>query len=864
VTLAGDQTGLADALALSEQRFRALVQNAHEVVAVVDESANLVYASPALERVTGYPISHFFGQSSFAFVHHDDLAGVAIALAHLIDHPDEQVTTECRGPHADGTWRWFELRATNMLDDPAVRGLVVNFRDVTERRHWQQALQASEAAYRSMIELSQSGIALSDGASVAVFANQQMADLLGYDDAAEMIGRPIAEFRSPRSPLSFAATQDRRRHGVAETFDDVLLRKDGTDVWVSIAATPRPGDGPGYHGSLVMVTDITDRKRAADELARRLDQQAQVAHLGQRALIGTDLQRLMDEAAAAVLTTLGVDGASFLTLDGDELVQRSAAGLATRLGDNFRFPITGTDAIAALLGGGALVSDDLANDDRFEIPSAFLPLAAAGVACVTLDGRNGPVGLAGVFTASPRSFDSHDVNFLQNVANVVSAAIERSRTEDEIRQRALHDDLTGLPNRGLFTDRLGQALRRRQRTGSDVAVLFLDLDRFKLVNDSLGHEAGDDVLVEVSNRLREAVREGDTVARLSGDEFTILCDELNGIEDAVTVAQRVMDSLAAPMTSHGVFVRASIGMAMADDEHETPGALLRDADVALYRAKDRGRNRFEIFDAASREEVIQRVELERALRDALGVGALRLAYQPKVDVATGRVIGAEALVRWEHPERGPIPPLEFVSLAEETGLIGALGSWVLREACHQAAVWETMPVAVNLSAHQLADPELPSVVRGIILETGIAPSLLTLEITESIQMEDADSTAATVLALKELGVRLAIDDFGTGYSSLAYLRRFAVDELKVDRSFIAGLGTDSEDTAIVSAVINLAKTLGLVALAEGVETAGQLETLADLGCQLAQGFYWCPAIDPVRFEARFVPRRLAIRVTANV
>jgi diguanylate cyclase (GGDEF)-like protein/PAS domain S-box-containing protein len=852
---------LADALAQSERRFSALVQNAHEVIAVIDAGANLIYASPALERVTGLPISHFFGDSALAFVHPDDLAGVAVLLAHILENPDEQITTEVRGPHADGSWRWFELRATNMLDDPAVQGLVVNFRDVTDRREWQQALQDSESHYRSMIELSRSGVALSDADNRVAFANRQMAEMLGYDDPAEMVGMSVFEFRSPRSPAVMGSSQARREAGLPDTFDDVLLRKDGSDVWVSVAASPRPGDGDGFHGSMVMVTDITERKRSADELARRLDQQAQLAHLGQRALAGADLQKLMDEASDAIAATLGADGAGIFTMEGKELVLRSAVGMAADLGEGFRLPLRGTQEIGRLLvNGAAMVTDDVRNDERFVVPPAFVELGAVSVACVALDGVHGPFGLAGVVMATERVFDGDDVNFLQNVANVVAAAIERNRAEDEIRHRALHDDLTGLPNRSLFTDRLDQALRRRQRTGTDVAVLFVDLDRFKLVNDTLGHEAGDDVLVEVSQRLRAAVREGDTVARLSGDEFTILCDDLDGAEAAVAVARRVMDFLGAPMTSHNVFVRASIGIAVAGDEHDTAGAVLRDADVALYRSKERGRNRFELFDAASREEVVQRVELERALRAALGAGDLRLAYQPKVNVSTGRVIGAEALVRWEHPERGPVPPLEFVSLAEETGLIGALGGWVLLEACQQAATWGVMPVAVNLSAHQLNDPGLPALVRGVLLETGIDPSLLTLEITESILMNDAESTIETVRSLKELGVRLAIDDFGTGYSSLSYLKRFAVDELKVDRSFTAGVGNDAEDTAIVSAVVNLARTLGLVAVAEGVETAGQLAALADLGCEMAQGFYWCPAIDPVHFGARFVPRRVRTAV----
>jgi diguanylate cyclase (GGDEF)-like protein len=377
-------------------------------------------------------------------------------------------------------------------------------------------------------------------------------------------------------------------------------------------------------------------------------------------------------------------------------------------------------------------------------------------------------------------------------------------------------------------------------------VLFVDLDRFKLVNDSLGHDAGDMLLVEISRRLGAAVRQGDLVTRFGGDEFVVLCQGVENEQEAGVIAARLLEALTGPVQLEGTEVRvsASVGVVLADESYTAPESLVRDADVAMYQAKAHGRDRHELFDAALRQQAVRRLEMEEALRAALHTDELSLAFQPVICAYTGRVLSTEALLRWMSPVFGVVTPAEFIPIAEETGLIVTLGRRVLEMACTQTLAWRSthealadLHVAVNLSARQLTDPDLVRVVAGTLASTGLPATALTLEITESMLMEDADAAASTLRRLSEIGVRLSIDDFGTGYSSLAYLTRFPVDELKVDRSFVDGMAADDADAVIVASVIALAHTLGLDVVAEGVETAEQLHILQDLGCDSVQGYH---------------------------
>jgi diguanylate cyclase (GGDEF)-like protein len=422
---------------------------------------------------------------------------------------------------------------------------------------------------------------------------------------------------------------------------------------------------------------------------------------------------------------------------------------------------------------------------------------------------------------------------------------DRDDGQDGLAHRVLHDPLTDLPNRTLFLDRLALALARLHRARTNIAVLFIDLDHFKIVNDSLGHGAGDKLLVEIGERLREAIRPSDTIARFGGDEFVVLCEGITDARDAVAVGQRIVAAASYPFLLEGreMFVSASVGVALTLDGAATPETLLRDADVAMYRAKERGRGRVEVFDEALRSRILERLDLENGLRRALQRDELRVYYQPEISLSQERMVAVEALVRWEHPERGLLQPHDFVPLAEETGLIVEIGGWVLNEACRQVAEWRRagteLDVAVNVSARQLVQPDVVDVVRDALEQSGLPAEALCLEITESAVMRDPDAALATLTLVKELGVKIALDDFGVGFSSLAQLKEMLpLHALKVDRSFINGLDADERNSAIVAAVVMMATTLGLIAIAEGVETEAQVMQAQALGCDVSQGYFF--------------------------
>jgi diguanylate cyclase (GGDEF)-like protein len=433
---------------------------------------------------------------------------------------------------------------------------------------------------------------------------------------------------------------------------------------------------------------------------------------------------------------------------------------------------------------------------------------------------------------------------LASAARLAGIAIERQRAELRIRHMAHHDELTGLPNRALLNDRLAQALAQARRSGRPLGLLFLDLDGFKDINDSLGHATGDRLLQSVAARLGAVVREGDTVARLGGDEFVVMLVGLAQADDALAIARDIAQALARPhaVDVHTLHVTASIGVTAFPGDGDSAEALLTHADAAMYRAKAQGRNAVQCYTREMSVHARQRVELQGAMREAIERGQFELHYQPQLELASGRLRGVEALIRWQHPQLGLVSPDRFIPLAEETGLIAPLGEWVLRTAARQLQRWRAeghtaLTLAVNLSARQVEAPGLPRLVQQVLDDCQLPAPCLELEITETALLHSADSVRVTLQSLKDLGVALALDDFGTGYSSLSHLRRFPIDTIKIDKSFTAEIGASADTTTIIRAIVALARSLGVETVAEGVETAPQLRFLATLGCHHAQGYH---------------------------
>jgi diguanylate cyclase (GGDEF)-like protein len=566
------------------------------------------------------------------------------------------------------------------------------------------------------------------------------------------------------------------------------------------------------------------------------------------------LETIIARASALLGTAHGF--IYLLEPDGENLVVRHGIGVfADFLG--YRRSVQSGLSGAVFREGRAIVVDDY---DGWTSRDQALPSHVFGaVVGVPLTSGGRTIGVIGLASgSSERSFGTREIGALSRFAQLASIALDNAHLFETAQRGALYDPITGLPNRDLVTDRVAHSLSwSREGDVDPIALILLDLDRFKVINESLGHAVGDSLLQAVGERLQRCLRPGDTVARFGGDEFAVILDGIGAIDDARRTAERILSELSAPFAlgDRDWYVNASLGIAIGWPGRATPGDLFREAEVALVRAKSTPGPRFILFQPEMGAATLERVELETDLRNALERHELRLHYQPLVDLATDRIVGLEALVRWQHPSRGLVPPLSFIPLAEDTGLIVPIGRWVLETACLQARAWlderpdSPLVMSVNLSPRQFAQPTLVADVIDILASTGLPPERLELEITESILLDEGDTAAAALRALREVGVRLVLDDFGTGYSSLSYLRRLPLDTIKIDRSFIDGLDSDDANLPIVQAVIALAHGLGIDVVAEGIETAGQLARLRELVCDRGQGFYYARPQPPEQLAA---------------
>jgi diguanylate cyclase (GGDEF)-like protein len=625
--------------------------------------------------------------------------------------------------------------------------------------------------------------------------------------------------------------------------------------------------------ALLGTWEARDQARQRDELAEtaaarlrseessrlQAQQQRAVAGFGQLALEGTDIDELGQEASRILTRVLDIDfgGVMKLLPSGEELLLVAAVGLPEELIDRAHIPAGfGSQSGYALATGMSTVVSDWSTETRFQKSELQRDQGMRSAAIILVKGKDQPYGVIGAGSRTQHDFTQEDVDFMQAIANVLANAIERRRSEEQTEHEALHDPLTGLPNRNLFLDRLQHALSVAARRETSISVLFIDLDQFKLVNDSLGHAAGDELLAAVAPRIEQALRPGDTVARFGGDEFAVLAEDIGNERGATRVAERIAEALARPfiLREGEHFVSASVGISIGGGT-EVPESLIRDADSALYRAKDRGRGGYEIFDEVMRSRVIEHMQIENDLRRAIQRHELELHYQPVVRLRDGSIVAMEALLRWNHPDRGMVGPLAFVPVAEESRLIVPIGRWVIEQACRQAALWQQLKpddapvsVSVNLSPRQIADPELLSHIEGSIRANRVDPSTLWLELTETTLLDDTSFVERTLNALKGLGFHLVLDDFGVGFSSLGYLKRLPLSMIKLDRSFVEHIADGSHDAAIVRAVSEMADTMGINVVAEGIETEQQGRAARSLGCGFAQGLHFAEPVPAEQLE----------------
>jgi diguanylate cyclase (GGDEF)-like protein/PAS domain S-box-containing protein len=781
-----------------------------DAVLVIDRFGGVRWANAAAERLFGVSLADGIGRNGLDFVHPDDVQLAAVSITS-VQAKDVGTLLELRVRTPDG-WRLVEVRGAPLGDD-----IILSVRDLTERRRWEVAGD-QVARFRSLLQAATSITILLDGTGAIRASSGAVTRLLGHDPEW-LEGRPFTEIVAEDDQPGLAgvlcgvAASDASRG--PSTFDAQLRHATGSIVPFALTITNLLDD-PTVEGLVVTGHDITDR-----------------------VMIEADLR----EANSLLAATLES------TADGILVVDR--AGRITsfngRFAEMWNLPVEvlrSRDDAEAL----AFVSDQLRDPNTFVANIRELYAAPEAESHDVLEFKDGRTFER---DSRPQRIDGEIVGRVWSFRDVT----EHRRLQSELTDLAFHDPLTGLANRALFRDRTKHAITRLERSGGQLAVLFIDLDDFKTVNDSLGHSVGDTLLIALGERLASCVRSGDTAARLGGDEFAVLIEELEDPADAEEVARRVITAFDQPFTigTDQLSPTASVGITYGSSS-TTPEELLRNADLAMYTAKADGKNCARVFAGEMHQAALVRLDLEARLRTALERDELVVHYQPIHELRTRDVVAVEALVRWRHPERGLLEPLEFIPFAEQHGLINEIGAHVLATAIEAASSWpltsscRAVAVSVNVAPRQLLDPMFADKVEHLLRQRSIAPERLILEITEGSLMKDSAATAANLERISRLGVRLAVDDFGTGYSSLSYLQMYPVDLLKIDGSFIKDITTKKRSLALVRAIVQIAHTLGLVPIAEGVETSAQADLVATLGCDLAQGFHLSPPLGATDLE----------------
>ncbi|MCB1257605.1 MAG: EAL domain-containing protein [Microthrixaceae bacterium] len=784
---------------LSDPRLTMLLDASVDAIVVLGNNLEILWANPGTERLLGWPLEEFKSMDILSLLHPDDLEQSAVMLDRMMGGIEDDPPRFARLKTSNGSQVWVEIMGSDLRDVPGIDGIVLTARDITNRFELEEALRGSQRRFESLVRHSNDGIVVLDEEMRLTYVSPAVEILTGYSpdsilgaDASTVVMEP------QRTELVAAFDRVLSSADVLESLRVRVKVQSGDLRWFEVRVSNRIHD-PDVAGVIANLRDITDMVIAeveASQLTEIFD-------------LTDDLVIVVNDQS--VLQYMNPAFARFLGLSDEEIP----------IGSVWKQTI------------------DVSNHDDDCIFGDGQRRWATDVMFTRGDGVQVPFAL--------QVIAHHDVEGAVCRYSAVAHDIsERYRLAESLRKQARHDPLTGLPNRVLLEQRMRQIGDRDNDASHNLALLFIDLDHFKVINDSLGHEFGDKLLRAVADRLVTLVRPQDTVARFGGDEFVVLCDGLASGESATSIARRVTESMMEPVLVDGNPVHVSVSVGIAESEcigrSCDPGALVRDADTAMYQAKSEGRGRVVVFDEHLRRRAVERQSIEIALRNATVDGSLELHYQPIVEMESGRLVTMEALIRWNR-DGELISPDDFIPVAEETGLIVPIGAWVLNTACEHLARCQAMPgwqdlrMSVNVSARQLHSDGLVDLVSAALARTGVSAESLMLEITESVLLEDIDRVAVYLDDLRSLGVHFAIDDFGTGFSSLTYLDRLPADVVKLDRTFLESAASDRDRNRLVAGVVGLIRTIELSCVAEGIESEEQYQLLAGLGCARGQGYY---------------------------
>jgi diguanylate cyclase (GGDEF)-like protein/PAS domain S-box-containing protein len=805
-----------------EARYRELVENANDVVYAHDLDGNFTSVNKAIHSLTGYSREEVLGFNLRDLLTGDSHEVAKQMIAGKLGG-EEQTPYEITVRGKDGSLRALEVSTRLMFRLGRPVGVLGIARDVSERRRAESHLRL----LRSVVVNANDAVLIAQGkpgdqlGGKIVYVNEAFSRMTGHspEDAVGRTPRILLGPLTNRDQLNEVRDALARKQAVR--VEMINYRKDGSAYWVDVNFVPITEASGEFTHWVAVQRETTERKRAEDLERDRNRVLEMVARNGQ-------IETILNQLAEMVERQCPDLRCSVLLLRNGELVQVAGATLSSEAVRGFQDLSLGP-ALGALKSG------------RLPLPAPRPPTGSSWSVPI-LSASGATLGAFAVACGVQRKPSPEELGLISKSSQLAAIAIEQRQLADKLAYQAQHDTLTGLPNRALFEDRLHRALAQARRQGWLAAVLFVDLDRFKQINDTLGHPVGDLLLQQVAHRLEGCIRRTDTLARMGGDEFTVLLTELHDQQYVLTVAQKLLDALQTPfqVDTFELFVTASIGVSVYPRDGRDAATLQRNADSAMYCAKNRGKNNFQLFVPEINASALESLEIENALRRAMENDEFQLRYQPQVSI-DGGLTGLEALLVWNHPKLGVISPRQFIPVAEECGLIVPIGNWVLKQACTQATAWRRagfppVKVAVNVSVTQFMRAGFADAVAGILEETGFDAASLELELTEGVVMNNVEESNRQMRLLRSLGVSLALDDFGTGYSSLSYLRNLPIDTLKIDQSFLDGLDSAPNAMPLLKAIVVLAHSLNLCVVAEGVETEPQLQALRLVGCDRVQGY----------------------------